>query len=1225
MKNKLIGGVLALLLILSSVTAVFAATFHIDVTGGRAIEDVAGRFNWSFVNVKNPSYSSDSTTKVAGTGWSEGNFINAAGGLAACYYKTVTTSTSESLKIKYPEYLKVGNRLFDVVLEITGIETTASSATCEISKRAPAINYNFEIENGWKPTKQDADTEIGWTYHIYEAGTTNPADLQDLRLGLVDLDKTTYSTGGTSTEAIKLTDFTASNTNTFIQNNTIGRAKENNGTFYGLEVSNEDINVYVKAPSDQSGFYGSRITSGTASILPRFGMMFYFYVLQYNIVYDTDGHGTVDKSLERWLRDENPSGAVDTPDDGYYLDYWTVDTQVTLTDGTVISGGHKITEEQIQNILMRNNITVTAYHAPYLKVDYKWQGDHPTKTVPDGKDDIKSGDEYDVDQTYKPGDTVKEPKDGQPGTWTFNGWDKESPLTINENTTIYGTWTFTPEYKVTYEWTGPHPNKDVPEGQEEIAPGSNYDVDTTYKPGDTVREPKDGVSGTWTFIGWDKEGTLEINEDTVIKGTWEFKADHNVTYEWEGPHPDKEVPEGQENIPHGDEYTVDTTYTPGQTEKGTKDGQKGTWTFEGWDKNGTLEIVEDVVIKGTWSFVPEYDITTDVVNGTITEDESDIPEGQNRVVSYTPNDGYQLVSVTVDGDPVDIKEYPASVTFNDIHADHDVKVVYEKIPAIEIEKTADKDVFNAGDTVTYTITVRQTVDGAEARNVTVKDVLPEGLTLNKDSFSGDVSVVKAEDNEYELTIASVSSEVTYTYTAVTSVDADAEELINVAEATAENVPGDPVSDDAKVKSLTPKPEITKVVSNENPTEGEEITYTISVKEPQDGVVLRNAVMTDPIPAGIVPTGDITVDGDGAEATIDGNMLRLTVPELAGEVVVSFKATVTATEGSVDNVATLKGDNVSPVSDNAVINVKEPEPRLIKSVSKEKASVGDIVTYTIVASSDIPLKNAVITDTPPKGVEVDMNSINIEGSKGEVTAKSSIVPGEEESFSFSISFEELTEATITYQAKVLEEGEHVNVATLTADNFPKGPLEDDAKVRAIIPKAILQKTVSEDEVMVGDEVDYEITAKAEEGTIYDAVIEDTLPSGMKVDADSVDVSVEGAEVEITNAKIIVKLPKLTLDGVVITYTAEATKAGEHVNTVTLTGSNLPEPLEAEALVTAEKEPIFHKEPSNSSSKSGPKTGDATPIALAVIAFGAAALATGTIVYKRKKKGTENETE
>ncbi len=79
--------------------------------------------------------------------------------------------------------------------------------------------------------------------------------------------------------------------------------------------------------------------------------------------------------------------------------------------------------------------------------------------------------------------------------------------------------------------------------------------------------------------------------------------------------------------------------------------------------------------------VPLYNVTTEVVNGTISNAVYNIEAGGNVTISYSPADGYQLASITVDGVAVSITKYPSSYTFSNINADHHIKVVYERATA----------------------------------------------------------------------------------------------------------------------------------------------------------------------------------------------------------------------------------------------------------------------------------------------------------------------------------------------------------------------------------------------------------------------------------------------------------------------------------------------------------------------------------------------------------------
>lgn len=80
------------------------------------------------------------------------------------------------------------------------------------------------------------------------------------------------------------------------------------------------------------------------------------------------------------------------------------------------------------------------------------------------------------------------------------------------------------------------------------------------------------------------------------------------------------------------------------------------------------------------STTPYFKITTEVINGTITKTQTNISPGSNRTISYSPNTGYMLQSITVDGMLQTWENYKNSYTFSNISGNHHIKVVYEPIP-----------------------------------------------------------------------------------------------------------------------------------------------------------------------------------------------------------------------------------------------------------------------------------------------------------------------------------------------------------------------------------------------------------------------------------------------------------------------------------------------------------------------------------------------------------------
>lgn len=97
--------------------------------------------------------------------------------------------------------------------------------------------------------------------------------------------------------------------------------------------------------------------------------------------------------------------------------------------------------------------------------------------------------------------------------------------------------------------------------------------------------------------------------------------------------------------------------------------------------NKAIVLVNNERIESnTIGVTPKYKITTEVVNGTIDPNIYNISAGETKTISYKPNAGYMIQSVTVDGVAQSITSFPDYYTFSNISADHHIKVVYEPIP-----------------------------------------------------------------------------------------------------------------------------------------------------------------------------------------------------------------------------------------------------------------------------------------------------------------------------------------------------------------------------------------------------------------------------------------------------------------------------------------------------------------------------------------------------------------
>ena len=193
----------------------------------------------------------------------------------------------------------------------------------------------------------------------------------------------------------------------------------------------------------------------------------------------------------------------------------------------------------------------------------------------------------------------------------------------------------------------------------------------------------------------------------------------------------------------------------------------------------------NVQAKHSIKVVYELDTTsvsTSAENGSI--DKSFIAEyGSSKTINYAPNEGYHLVSVTVDGQSVDIKQYPSSYTFTNIKSNHEIKVVYEidkfaistSVKGGTIDESCVAD-YGTSKTINYAAQegyhlVSIAVDGS---NVDIEQYA-SGYTFNNIKSDHEIKVV------YEIDTFSISTSVENgTIDKSTTVDYGSTSTINYA-------------------------------------------------------------------------------------------------------------------------------------------------------------------------------------------------------------------------------------------------------------------------------------------------------------------------------------------------------------------------------------------------------------------------------------------------------------
>lgn len=145
---------------------------------------------------------------------------------------------------------------------------------------------------------------------------------------------------------------------------------------------------------------------------------------KYKITYKSDKYGSITGLKEETLSyKSSPSGTIQTTNKGYNMLKWAVNKDVTLKDGTTILEGNSITEEQIKEIIIKEDIVITAYHyAKKYKISYQ-----------DGSNGIVNGIESEeVSYSSNPLGTKVKANTG----YKFKYWTANKKVKLNNGKTI---------------------------------------------------------------------------------------------------------------------------------------------------------------------------------------------------------------------------------------------------------------------------------------------------------------------------------------------------------------------------------------------------------------------------------------------------------------------------------------------------------------------------------------------------------------------------------------------------------------------------------------------------------------------------------------------------------------------------------------------------------------------------------------------------------------------
>ncbi|MEL6526203.1 MAG: DUF11 domain-containing protein, partial [Chloroflexota bacterium] len=416
---------------------------------------------------------------------------------------------------------------------------------------------------------------------------------------------------------------------------------------------------------------------------------------------------------------------------------------------------------------------------------------------------------------------------------------------------------------------------------------------------------------------------------------------------------------------------------------------------------------------------------------------------------------------------------------------------------LSIVKTVDNATPTLSETITYTLVV--TNEGiADATGVIVNDLLDSNLTFVSASPNG---VYDDATGDWTIGDLDALQSTTLTITAMVSGTVPAGTNIpNVATITdVDQTDNDPTNDSDNENVVVDGLDlgVTKTVNDPTPSEGDTITYTITVTNfgaaDATGVIYR-----DVFPAGLSNFTFMASVGSYNEVTDLWTIGSLAATESATLVVTADVDAGTAGT-TIDNTVVLdsvdqEDSNPDNNEDTATLVVDEVDLAVTKVVDNAGPSQGDTITYTIVVTNngDGDATGVVVTESIPTD-NVTFTLLNSNPSQGTYTANPP------NSIWTVGDLANGSSATLTLTVRVeTDSGVIPNTVVVSGDQPDPNPDndEDDAGIALGGTDLAIEKSVNNPTPNVGETIVYTIVARnLGPNDATGVVVSDILPSGL----------------------------------------------------------------------------------------------------------------------------------
>ena len=267
----------------------------------------------------------------------------------------------------------------------------------------------------------------------------------------------------------------------------------------------------------------------------------------------------------------------------------------------------------------------------------------------------------------------------------------------------------------------------------------------------------------------------------------------------------------------------------------------------------------------------------------------------------------------------------------------------KKNPALSVEKASDALSYTVGDTVKWTVSVKNTVANTTARDVVVTDEVPAGVEVKNAKASCDDPQANVSASNNGNSVRATCDALPYGKTLVLEIEGVATAAGTLTNATdAESSNGGTAQGESTVTIEKPRAALTvaKTAVGGPWAVGDIVSYDVVVTN-ASAVDAEDVVVSDALPAGLEPVWCILGSFKGNVWTYEAGLLP------AGKTISARIQAKALAAGEVVNTAKAESSNANPSEDKETVTVAPaPEYMLSKTAAKDAYKPGETIEWTV---------------------------------------------------------------------------------------------------------------------------------------------------------------------------------------------------------------------------------------------------------------------------------------